>query len=54
MIAKLERTQSIAYQNKDKIDPHKQWEVHQTIDQQQQNQAVFGRNVDELQGCFLS
>ena len=39
MIAKLERTQSNAQQNKDKTqNPHKQWEAHQTTEQQQQQQ----------------
>ena len=34
MIAKLERTQSNEYQNKDRHGtPHNQWEVHKTIDQ---------------------
>ena len=38
MIAKLERIQSNAYKNKDQYrTPHKQWEVHKTIEQQQQN-----------------
>ena len=38
MIAKLDRIQSNAYKNKDQHrTPHKQWEVHKTIEQQQQN-----------------
>ena len=37
MIAKLEWTQSNAYQNKDKQNYREQREAHQTIDQQQQN-----------------
>ena len=38
MIAKQERTQSNAYQNKDQTqNPDKQWEQHKTINQQQQN-----------------
>ena len=38
MIAKLERTQSIEYKNKDQHrTPHKQWEIHKTIENQQQN-----------------
>ena len=32
MVAKLERTQSIAYQNKDQTqNPRKHWEIHITI-----------------------
>ena len=36
MIAKLERTQSNAHQNKDKHRTPKQWEVYNTINQQKQ------------------
>ena len=38
IIAKIDRTQSNAYQNKDKLrqtqDTHKQWEAHEKIEQQ--------------------
>ena len=41
MIAKLERTQSTAKQNKGiRLNPHKQWEQQQTMNIQQQNRHL--------------
>ena len=46
MIAKLERTQSNEYQNK-------QWEVHKTIDQQQKNHRLRTDGNRVLNTCNM-